>query len=205
MLHRIAKPLLGKDYPEVEFTEGSTLHVKTGLIPDYLGLGDAKRFYDRWRAHINPNGIRIETIKLMRYMYSWGFYMACETSQNVPLPKTSDPKKTYTAKEMQNAYIQGVKRGMAAFDAALSTALDENMSQLEKAHKEMVRTFRERANSESELVKDADELAKECDCPRCRAEQNNPPDMSDPIEFMQQFGIVGANGEIEGNGGIVDL
>lgn len=168
-------------YPDIIFTESTRGH---GSTADKLGLGDSKRFYDRWIAYVKGCSIALETIKLMRYCYAWGYYNAIDDVKNkrgnlhleiAEYAKESAPKKTYTPKEMQNAYMEGVRRGLFMW----KVALEDTQDKVADAYKEFSDVMNERAKSEDELIIDADIIAKECDCVSCRKKRGEPIDNTD--------------------------
>lgn len=165
--------------PEIEFTEST--NGKDNTLPrDRLGIGDAKRFVDKWRAYINPNSIMLETVKLVRHFYAWGYYNAVQDYRANRGNLRNEiynaaPKKTYTPKEMQNAYREGVRRGLLMW----KVALEDTQDKVAGAYKEYIDVMNERAKSEDELIIDADAVAKECDCISCRKKRGEPIDNTD--------------------------
>lgn len=170
--YKTNKPTLGAKYPEIEFTE-STLG--SGDLPrDRVGLADSKRFYDKWKAYINPNAMALETIKLMRYLYALGYNMAIDDIKNnrghMRL-EVINQEKTYTAKEVQNAYKEGIRRGLLLW----KHAIDDAANNVATAYEDASHLMNAIADDKEQLQKDADEMVKECNCDICREKRGETP------------------------------
>ena len=134
-------------YPEIELTDGSSIFY--GEHRGAIGIKDAKTYFERWFEIVGgirryPDFPTIHIIKLIRTIYEFAYKMGQKKPVNT--------EKTYTARDMHNAYLAGVNHGQQLFIDGINdiisigdARLNESKTEADKASQLALEEFADQA------------------------------------------------------------